>query len=181
MRTLVVGSRASHLAKAQVKEFLTPLRERFPEIEFRHQVILEGGDRDRRTALSTVSARSGGSAFSAEQEAALVRGEADVIVHSLKDLPPGNPPGLVLLPSPGSEDVPAELCGGCSVPIDAYAKASDGVLALHAQVTFLDGTKQVEADFPGPVSEPEKLGVLVAGLLLDQGAEGALAEIRPAS
>ncbi|MFF7635620.1 hydroxymethylbilane synthase [Kitasatospora sp. NPDC008050] len=313
MRTLVVGSRASHLAKAQVKEFLAPLRERFPDVEFRHQVILEGGDRDRKTALAAVSASSGGSAFSTEQEAALVRGEVDVVVHSLKDLPTSNPPGLILLPPPGREDVRDALCcsdparstlaalphgakigtsaarriaqllhvrpdlvpvpirgnvpprvnklktmnldavvlaaaglkrldmgdkigellpldqfppspgqgalgiqirednqlareilagtgdlvvdaqvraeramlaelhGGCSVPVGAYAKAEDGMLALHGQVTSLDGSVQVEASFSGPLSEPEKLGVLVAGLLLDQGAEGILAQIRPAA
>ncbi|MFJ2781849.1 MULTISPECIES: hydroxymethylbilane synthase [unclassified Kitasatospora] len=307
MRTLIVGSRASHLARAQVREFLAPLRERFPDVEFRHQVILEGGDRDRKAALSQVSARSGGSAFSTEQEAALARGEVDVIVHSLKDLPTSNPPGLVLLPPPGREDVRDALCGstlaglpqggrvgtsaarriaqllhlrpdlafvpirgnvpprlnklktmnldgvvlaaaglvrlglddaigellpldqfppspgqgalgiqirednesareilagtgdavvdaevraeramlgelhgGCSVPVGAYAKATGETLSLHAQVTSLDGTKQVEARLSGPVSEPEKLGIQVAGLLLDQGAEAILAEIRPA-
>ncbi|MFF3002738.1 hydroxymethylbilane synthase [Kitasatospora sp. NPDC057940] len=308
MRTLIVGSRASHLARAQVREFLAPLRDRFPDVEFRHQVILEGGDRDRKTALSQVSAHSGGSAFSTEQEAALVRGEVDVIVHSLKDLPTSNPPGLVLLPPPGREDVRDALCGstladlpqggrvgtsaarriaqllhvrpdlvfvpirgnvpprlnklktmnldgvvlaaaglvrlgldgaigellpldqfppspgqgalgiqirednelareiladtgdlvvdaevraeramlgelhgGCSVPVGAYAKAAGDTLSLHAQVTSLDGTNQVKASFSGPVSEPEKLGIQVAGLLLDQGAEAILSEIRPAA
>lgn len=75
----------------------------------------------------------------------------------------------------------AELHGGCSVPVGAYAKASDETLSLHAQVTSLDGTKQVEARLSGPVSEPEKLGLQVAGLLLGQGAEAILAQIRPAA
>ncbi|KJK57225.1 hydroxymethylbilane synthase [Saccharothrix sp. ST-888] len=306
MSTLVVGSRASHLARAQVKEFLAPLRQRFPDVTFRHQVILEGGDQDRKTALSQVSARAGGSAFSTNQEAALVAGEVDVIVHSLKDLPTANPRGLILLPPPGREDVRDALCGstlaglpqggrigtgaarriaqlrrarpdlvpvpirgnvpprlnklktmnldavvlaaaglkrlglddaiseilpveqfppspgqgalgiqirednelareilagtgdlvvdaevraeramladlhgGCSVPIGAYGKADGDMLTLHAQVTSVDGTKQVQACLSGPLNEPEKLGMQVAGLLLDQGAEGILAQIRP--
>ncbi|MFB7666478.1 hydroxymethylbilane synthase [Kitasatospora sp. NPDC056138] len=306
MSTLVVGSRASHLARAQVKEFLAPLRQRFPDVTFRHQVILEGGDQDRKTALSQVSARAGGSAFSTNQEAALVAGEVDVIVHSLKDLPTANPRGLILLPPPGREDVRDALCGstlaglpqggrigtgaarriaqlrharpdlvpvpirgnvpprlnklktmnldavvlaaaglkrlglddaiseilpveqfppspgqgalgiqirednelareilagtgdpvvdaevraeramladlhgGCSVPIGAYGKADGAMLTLHAQVTSVDGTKQVQARLSGPLNEPEKLGMQVAGLLLDQGAEGILAQIRP--
>ncbi|MFC1415439.1 hydroxymethylbilane synthase [Streptacidiphilus cavernicola] len=111
MRTLVVGSRASQLAKAQVKEFLGPLRARFTDVEFRHQLILEGGDRDRRSALASVSQASGGAAFSTNQEAALVAGEVDVIVHSLKDLPTSNPAELILLPPPGREDVRDALCG----------------------------------------------------------------------
>jgi hypothetical protein len=55
----IVGSRASNLAKAQVREYLAPLRERFPEVTFTHRVILEGGDRDRRSLVSNVSAVSG--------------------------------------------------------------------------------------------------------------------------
>ncbi|MFI6153559.1 hydroxymethylbilane synthase [Kitasatospora sp. NPDC051170] len=306
MSTLVVGSRASHLARAQVREFLAPLRERFPGVVFRHQVILEGGDQDRRAALSQVSVRSGGSAFSTNQEAALVVGEVDVIVHSLKDLPTTSPPGLVLLPPPGREDVRDALCGstlaglpqgarigtgaarriaqllhvrpdlvpvpirgnvpprlnklktmsldavvlaaaglkrlslddaigellpieqfppspgqgalgiqiredndlarkilstagdlvveaevraeramlaelhgGCSVPIGAYGKVDGDVLTLYGQVTSLDGKRQVDARLSGSLGEPEKLGVQVARLLLAQGVEGILAEVRP--
>ncbi|MFF2115880.1 hydroxymethylbilane synthase [Kitasatospora sp. NPDC058184] len=305
MSTLVVGSRASHLARAQVREFLAPLRERFPGVVFRRRVITEAGDQDRRSALRDVSER-GGSAFSVNQVNALVSGGVDVIVHSLKDLPTANPPGLILLPPPTRADVHDALCGstladlpyggrigtsasrriaqllhvrpdlvpveirgnvptrlgklrtqqldavvlaaagikrlgrgeeiseilpvglfppspgqgalgiqirednewarevlagsgdpvtdaevraeramlgelhgGCSVPVGAFGKADGGVLTLHGQVTSVDGGRQVEARLSGPVSEPDKLGVLVAGLLLDQGAEGILAEVRP--
>ncbi|MFJ8474871.1 hypothetical protein [Kitasatospora sp. NPDC094011] len=73
----------------------------------------------------------------------------------------------------------AELHGGCSVPVGAFGKAEADVLTLHGQVTSVDGRQQVEASFSGPLGEPEKLGVQVAGLLLDQGAEGILAEVRP--
>lgn len=37
MRTLIVGSRASHLARAQVREFSGAAAGRFPDVEFRHQ------------------------------------------------------------------------------------------------------------------------------------------------
>lgn len=98
MKTYLVGSRASNLAKVQVREYLAPLRERFPGVTFTHRVILEGGDKDRKSRLSDVSEISGGSVFSSEQEAALSRGDVDVVIHSLKDLPTANPPGLTLLP-----------------------------------------------------------------------------------
>ncbi|MEU3566790.1 MULTISPECIES: hydroxymethylbilane synthase [unclassified Kitasatospora] len=306
MSTLVVGSRASHLARAQVTEFLAPLRERFPDVVFRQRVITEAGDQDRRSALRDVSERGGGSAFSVNQVNALVSGEVDVIVHSLKDLPTANPPGLILLPPPTRADVHDALCGstlaglpqggrigtsasrriaqllhvrpdlvpveirgnvptrlgklrtqqldavilaaagikrlgrseeiseilpigpfppspgqgalgiqirednesarellagsgdpvtdaevraeramlaelhgGCSVPVGAFGKADGDVLTLHGQVTSVDGSRQVEASLSGPPSEPERLGVQVASLLLDQGAEGILAEVRP--
>ncbi|GLW35624.1 hypothetical protein Areg01_85590 [Actinoplanes regularis] len=35
----LVGSRASNLAKAQVREYLAPLRAQFPKITFTHRVI----------------------------------------------------------------------------------------------------------------------------------------------
>lgn len=68
--------------------------------------------------LSDVSAVSGGSAFSTEQEAALAREDMDVVIYSLKDLPTANPPGLVLMAPPHREDARDALWGprspGCS-------------------------------------------------------------------
>ncbi|WP_049565596.1 hydroxymethylbilane synthase [Streptomyces sp. SBT349] len=134
MTTFVVGSRASNLAKVQVREYLAPLRERFPDITFTHRVILEGGDRDRKSPLSNVSATSGGSAFSTEQEAALSRGEVDVVIHSLKDLPTENPSGLILLPPPGREDVRDALCGSTLAELPERARIGTGAPRRIAQL-----------------------------------------------
>jgi hydroxymethylbilane synthase len=130
----LVGSRASVLARTQVREFLAPLRERFPEHTFTHRTILEGGDRDRTSALSQVSAVSGGSAFSTEQEAALSRGDVDVIVHSLKDLPTANPAGLILLPPPAREDVRDALCGSTLAGLREGARVGTGAARRVAQL-----------------------------------------------
>jgi hydroxymethylbilane synthase len=120
---LLVGSRASVLARTQVHEYLAPLRERFPEHAFTHRVILESGDKDRKSALPGVSAISGGSAFSTEQEAALAHGDVDVTVHSLKDLPTANPEGLILLPPPTPSD-----CAG--IPGSSRCCATNLLLGL---------------------------------------------------
>jgi hydroxymethylbilane synthase len=70
----------------------------------------------------------------------------------------------------------AELHGGCSVPIGAYA-TRDGVgLAMNAQVTSLDGRQRVTAAATG--DHPESLGVHLAAVLRERGAEAILAEIR---
>ncbi|MEV5240374.1 hydroxymethylbilane synthase [Streptomyces cinnamoneus] len=111
MTVVVVGSRASHLARAQVAECLAPLRRRFPRIVFRHRVVAESADRHRRTALAEVSRAANGAAFSHAQEAALLAKEVDVVVHSFKDLPATPTPGLVLLAPPGREDARDALCG----------------------------------------------------------------------
>jgi hydroxymethylbilane synthase len=70
----------------------------------------------------------------------------------------------------------AELHGGCSVPVGAYAVPAPGGLTLLAQVTSLDGTQQVAGTATG--ADPRQLGADLAATLLDQGAEAILREIR---
>ncbi|MFF7591358.1 hypothetical protein ACFZCK_28170 [Kitasatospora purpeofusca] len=53
-----------------------------------------------RTPRAVVSGPAGGSAFPTDQEAALLVGGADLVVHSLKDLPTTNPDGLGLVAAP---------------------------------------------------------------------------------
>ncbi|MFF4408445.1 hydroxymethylbilane synthase [Streptomyces sp. NPDC001407] len=121
MTVVTVGSRASHLARAQVAEYLAPLRRRFPHIDFRHRVVAESADKDRRTALVEVSRAANGAAFAGAQETALLAKEVDLVVHSFKDLPATPTPGLVLLPPPGREDARDALCGST---LDALPKGA---------------------------------------------------------
>ncbi|SCF69502.1 MULTISPECIES: hypothetical protein [unclassified Streptomyces] len=76
----------------------------------------------------------------------------------------------------------AELHGGCSVPVGAYAESlPDGNLRLSGQVTSLDGTEQISGVLTGPPSEPEKLGATLAADLIDQGAYSILDAVRAAT
>src|SRR5439155_1359366 len=59
------------------------------------------GDRVQDVPLSQVGGKG---LFTKEIEEALLSGEADVAVHSLKDLPSEMPPGLVLAAIPERED-----------------------------------------------------------------------------
>jgi hydroxymethylbilane synthase len=68
------------------------------------------------------------------------------------------------------------LHGGCSVPVGAYATVTGPSVTLHAQVTSLDGRRQVAGSATG--TDPEQLGAALAATLLDQGAGQILAEIR---
>ncbi|MER7990154.1 hydroxymethylbilane synthase [Streptomyces noursei] len=186
MVTYLVGSRASNLAKAQVREYLAPLRARFPEVTFTHRVILEGGDRDRRSPLSDVSTVSGGSAFSTEQEAALVRGDVDAIVHSLKDLPTANPPGLVLLPPPVRQDVRDALCGSTLKGLRKGAKVGTGAPRRIAQLLAVRPDLDVvpiRGNVPPRLKKLETMGldavVLAAAGLRRLGLEGAIDELLP--
>ncbi|NYH91235.1 hydroxymethylbilane synthase [Actinopolymorpha rutila] len=76
----------------------------------------------------------------------------------------------------------AELHGGCSVPVGAYAETEPGgFLSLFAQVTSLDGARRVSGSLSGPVGEPEKLGAALAEKLIDRGALSILEGIRGVS
>ncbi|MFI1864416.1 hydroxymethylbilane synthase [Streptomyces jumonjinensis] len=186
MTTYLVGSRASNLAKAQVREYLRPLRERFPAITFTHRVILEGGDKDRRSALSAVSAVSGGSAFSSEQEAALARGDVDVVVHSLKDLPTSNPRGLALLSPPGREDVRDALCGSTLAGLRKGARVGTGAPRRVAQLLAVRPDLDVvpiRGNVPPRLKKIETMGldavVLAVAGLRRLGLDDAMGEVLP--
>jgi hydroxymethylbilane synthase len=74
----------------------------------------------------------------------------------------------------------AELHGGCSVPVGAYATVADGMLTLSGQVTSLDGQQRVTGTVAG--SDPEATGAGLAALLRGRGADAILDAIRiPAS
>ncbi|MYS23914.1 hydroxymethylbilane synthase [Streptomyces sp. DvalAA-14] len=186
MAHFLVGSRASSLAKAQVREYLRPLRERFPDVTFTHRVILEGGDGDRKSRISKVTAVTGGSAFSTEQEAALSRGDVDVVVHSLKDLPTSHPPGLVLLPPPGREDVADALCGSTLAGLRKGAKVGTGAPRRVAQLLAVRPDLRIvpiRGNVPPRLKKIETEGldavVLAVAGLRRLGLDDAIGEVLP--
>ena len=72
------------------------------------------------------------------------------------------------------------LHGGCSVPVGAYAVVTGPALTLTAQVTSLDGRRQLTGSATGSAAGrgPEQLGAALAATLLERGAGQILAEIR---
>ncbi|WP_159945318.1 MULTISPECIES: hydroxymethylbilane synthase [unclassified Nocardiopsis] len=108
--TVRVGSRGSRLAKAMVTELLDQLRTAHPDVVWIQQTIMTTGDLDRTTSLAELSASRAG-VFASQVEAALLTGEIDVAVHSLKDLPTRPTPGTALAAVPARHDVRDALCG----------------------------------------------------------------------
>ncbi|MEU8586918.1 hydroxymethylbilane synthase [Streptomyces sp. NPDC048664] len=159
-----VGSRASKLARTQVTEWLTPIAERFPGVTFKREIILEGGDQDRVTpTLAEVAKTAGGSAFSTNQEAALVTGQVDVIVHSLKDLPTSVHEGTLLLTTPGPrEDVRDVLCGSTLASLREGARVGTGAPRRVAQLLALRPDLDVvpiRGNVPGRLARTTKGGL----------------------
>jgi hydroxymethylbilane synthase len=70
----------------------------------------------------------------------------------------------------------AQLHGGCSVPVGAHATWAGGALTLSAQVTSLDGQRKVTGTVVG--TSPQTVGIELAAVLKDRGADLILDQIR---
>ncbi|MFQ5860586.1 MAG: hydroxymethylbilane synthase [Dehalococcoidia bacterium] len=91
-KPLAIGTRGSGLAWRQAEEVAEALRRLHPHQEFRLCDIKTLGDTAEEAPLLGL----GRGIFVKEIEGLLLRGEIDLAVHSLKDLPTRLPPGLVI-------------------------------------------------------------------------------------
>lgn len=88
-----VGTRKSPLALAQTEIVVSALQALFPTLRFPVHSMTTTGDRDQNTALYNFGGKG---LWTSQLEDRLVRGELDVVVHSLKDIPTSLPAGCVL-------------------------------------------------------------------------------------
>jgi hydroxymethylbilane synthase len=95
-RPVVIATRGSALALAQSNQVLGHLRMAFPQLEFRLEIIRTTGDRLQTANLANPDASLPKGLFTKELEVALLEGQADIAVHSLKDLPTELPEGLMI-------------------------------------------------------------------------------------
>ncbi len=96
MRAVVVGTRGSQLALSQTRQVVERLKELWPETEFKIRTVTTSGDRGADPMERGI--------FVKELEDALFRGEVDIAVHSLKDLPTKQPDGLKVVSIPRRVD-----------------------------------------------------------------------------
>jgi hydroxymethylbilane synthase len=93
MKILTVATRGGALAIAQAKIVNAGLQRIYPDLRIEIKTVATRGDRDRRTALWDLK-DSG--FFTSQVEDALLAGEADLAVHSFKDLPTRLREGLTI-------------------------------------------------------------------------------------
>lgn len=93
MKTLRIGTRSSLLAWTQSSHAMAMMRDACPEFEFELVKISTRGDRDQATPLVSMA---GTGLFTKELEEALLSGEVDMAIHSLKDVPYVTAPGCTL-------------------------------------------------------------------------------------
>src|SRR5688572_12552871 len=99
-RTVTVATRKSALALAQSRAWMATLRER-AQVETRELLVTTTGDRIQDRPLNEIGGKG---LFLKEIEEALLAGEADLAVHSLKDVPAELAPGLHIGCVPKRED-----------------------------------------------------------------------------
>jgi hydroxymethylbilane synthase len=92
-RVIWLGTRGSKLARWQTDHVREALLRAWPALEAETRIITTQGD---RTLDQPLPAIGGKGVFTAELEEALLRGEIDLAVHSLKDLPTTQTPGLMI-------------------------------------------------------------------------------------
>ncbi|MGF1451124.1 MAG: hydroxymethylbilane synthase [Opitutales bacterium] len=104
-RTITLATRGSKLALAQATLTAEALRAAHPEAEVVVREYVTTGDKQTEWSLE---AEGGKGLFTKEIEEALLRGEADIAVHSAKDLPTEEPSGLTIagfLPREQAHDI----------------------------------------------------------------------------
>jgi hydroxymethylbilane synthase len=94
--TILIATRGSALALAQSNMVLAECRKKFPKLTFALKIIKTTGDKLQTASMSRIDASLPRGLFTKELEVALLKGRADVAVHSLKDLPTLLPDGLKL-------------------------------------------------------------------------------------
>ena len=103
--TLRILSRKSPLARLQADEALPSLRRAFPDAAFKISTLDSLGDQDLKTPLTDPSVPT--DFFTRELDAAQLRGDTDLVIHSAKDLPSPLPEGIIigaLLPARETRD-----------------------------------------------------------------------------
>ena len=95
-RPILIATRGSALALAQANAVLAQCRKAFPRLQFEIKILKTTGDKLQTASLSNSDVSLPKGLFTKELEVALLKHQADLAVHSLKDLPTELPAGLKL-------------------------------------------------------------------------------------
>jgi hydroxymethylbilane synthase len=137
--TIRIGTRGSPLALAQADETRARLIAAHPELAGHIEicVIKTTGDKVQDRPLSEIGGKG---LFTKEIEDALLAGEIDVAVHSMKDVPTWLPNGLVidcLLPREDARDVLIATAGSSIATLPKGAVVGSASLRRAAQIKAL--------------------------------------------
>jgi hydroxymethylbilane synthase len=135
VRELVIGTRGSKLALWQAEWVHARLRKLEPGLAVSLKRIKTSGDTILGTPLATIGGKG---LFVKEIEEALLRGDIDLAVHSMKDVPTRLPPGLEILAIPEREDPRDVLIARNNVSLERLVSGSRiGTSSLRRQAQLL--------------------------------------------
>jgi len=133
--SLVIGTRGSRLAVWQAEWVQARLKELAPGLTVTLQRIKTSGDMILDVPLAVIGGKG---LFVKEIEEALLRGEIDLAVHSMKDVPTVLPDGLDILCVPARDDPRDVLVSRDSCSLDQLPKGSRvGTSSLRRQAQLL--------------------------------------------
>ncbi len=133
--TLVTGSRTSALAMWQSRHVMDALQAAWPGLECRVEPFVTQGDKTLDRPLPEIGGKG---LFTLELEIGLREGRIDLAVHSLKDLPVDDAPGLALGAIVGRADVRDVLVAKEGRTLDELpAGAVVGTSSLRRQAQLL--------------------------------------------
>ena len=133
-RTIKLGSRPSKLARWQTEHVLTLLKSAWPDLSFQLAILVTTGDKIIDRPLPEIGGKG---VFTEELENALLSGEIDLAVHSLKDLPVENAAGLgigAVSQRACAQDVLISAKGETLSELPAGARLGTSSLRREAQV-----------------------------------------------
>ena len=143
-RPIIIATRGSALALAQANMMATQCREAFPKLRFELKIIKTTGDKLQKASMAKAEGGLPKGLFTKELEVALIKGQADLAVHSLKDLPTDLPAGLILAATPKRADVrdvliyrDAEFISSLATRHSSLADWSPGQSALRGYQSHL--------------------------------------------
>lgn len=119
-RKIVLGCRSSVLAIAQANEVAEALSKRFDDIDIERVPIKTSGDANRDVSVGQI----GVGVFVKEIETALINGEIDIAVHSLKDMPTTMTDGLTVSGVPYREDPRDVVVGKSGLGLNGLPQGS---------------------------------------------------------
>ena len=164
-KTVKIATRQSELALWQARHVAGLLEQRYPGLVVELLPLVTQGDRILDRPLAAIGGKG---LFLKELEVALLNGEADIAVHSMKDVPAELPPGFALMVAGERED-----------PRDALVSNQyDSLSALPAGAVVgtssLRRESQIRARFPHLKIEPLRGNVETRLRKLDEGQYAAI-------
>ena len=190
-----MATRGSGLALKQTQRVAELISQKFPAIQLETVVVSTAGDRDTKTPIQEIG---GQGVFVTDVQSAVLSGEADIAVHSAKDLPAETNPGLVLASVPERADPRDALVGCIWNDLPKGALIATGSIRRRSHLSHLrpdlkfqelrgnietrllrvddvDAILVAKAALDRLGLNPEQMDVLPVSILLPQVGQGALA------